>query len=43
MFLIRPNGTNRHQLTSEACSARFEIYWAPDSRKIDYVLTVYDP
>ena len=43
MFLIRPNGTNRHQLTSEACSARFEIYWAPDSRTIDYVLTVYDP
>jgi Tol biopolymer transport system component len=43
IFLIRPNGKSRHQLTREACSARFGIYWAPDSRKIDYILTVYVP
>lgn len=43
IFLIRPNGTGRRRLTNEACSARFGIYWTRDSRRIDYVLRVYDP
>jgi Tol biopolymer transport system component len=43
IFLVRPDGSGRRQLTNEACSARFNIFWTPDSRRVDYLLTVYDP
>jgi Tol biopolymer transport system component len=42
IFLIRPNGRDRRQLTEEPCSPRFQIFWSRDNKRLIYPLRVYD-
>jgi Tol biopolymer transport system component len=42
IFVIRPNGRDRRQLTNEQCSSSFQIFWSRDSKHVIYPLGTYD-
>lgn len=37
LYVIRPGGGGRRQVTHEPCGAGFELYWAPDSKRLIYL------
>ena len=40
VYVIRPNGRNRHALTDAPCHAHFELFWAPDGERLLYSASV---
>jgi Tol biopolymer transport system component len=43
VFLIRPSGRDRRQLTHEPCTAYFDLFWLPDSKRLIYSLAIDTP
>ena len=41
LYVIRPAGRGRRQLTHARCGANYDTFWAPDSKRLIYELTRY--